>query len=160
MVNKYLNGSPDRVELLVIGSGNPASTVDLRGIILKDFSGDRSGDAGGKFLFANTPFWSEVPAGTLITLSNSITRSDLLPGVYKLAVGLGDPSYFTALPGLAELDITATDMVMIKEAGSDPAGTTGGIHAPPRPPLPPTLSTSPAFSANRMPPILSIRDTS
>lgn len=128
VVNKYLNGSPDRVELLVIGTGSPASTVDLRGMILKDFSGDMSGDAGGRFLFANTTFWSAVPAGTLITLSNSITSSDLLPGDYKLAVGLGDPSYFTALPGPAELDITATDMVMIKEAGSDPAGTTGGIH--------------------------------
>lgn len=128
VVNKYLNGSPDRVELLVVGTGSPASTVDLRGMILKDFSGDMSGDAGGRFLFANTAFWSEVPAGTLITLSNSITSSDIVPGDYKLAVGLGDPSYFTALPGLAELDITATDMVMIKEAGSDPAGTSGGIH--------------------------------
>lgn len=128
VVNKYLNGSPDRVELLVIGTGSPGSTVDLRGMILKDFSGDMSGDAGGKFLFANNSFWSAIPAGTLITLSNSITSSDLLPGDYKLAVGLGDPTYFTALPGPTELDITATDMVMIKEAGSDPAGTAGGIH--------------------------------
>lgn len=129
VVNKYLNGSPDRVELLVIGTGSPGSTVDLRGMILKDFSGDLNGDVGGRFLFANTAFWSAVPAGTLITLSNSISSSDLLPGDFKLAVGLGDPSFFSVLPGLAELDITATDMVMIKEAGSDPAGTTGGIHA-------------------------------
>jgi Bacterial Ig-like domain len=129
VVNKYLNGSPDRVELLVIGTGSPGSTVDLRGMILKDFSGDMSGDAGGKLLFADTSLWSAVPAGTLVTLSNSVTTSDLAPGDFKLAVGLGDPSYFTPVPGSPALDITATDMVMIKDAGSDPAGTAGGIHA-------------------------------
>ena len=129
VVNKYLNGSPDRVELLVIGNGTPGSTVDLRGMLLKDFSGDISGDAGGKLVFANTSLWSAVAAGTLVTLSNSGTSSDVAASDYKLAVGLGDPSYFSLLPGSPALDITATDMVMIKDAGSDPAGTTGGIHA-------------------------------
>ncbi len=129
VVNKYVNGSPDRVELLVIGTGSPGSTVDLRGMILKDFSGDINGDAGGKFVFANTSFWSEVAAGTLVTLSNSSTSSDVAAGDYNLAVGLGDPSHFSLVPGSPALDITATDMVMIKDAGSNPAGTIGGIHA-------------------------------
>ncbi len=129
VVNKYLNGSPDRVELLVIGNGTPGATVDLRGMILKDFSGDMSGDAGGKYFFANTSFWSAVSAGTLVTLSNATSSSDVTAGDFKLAVGLGDPAYFSLVPGSSALDITTTDMVMIKDAGSDPAGTTGGIHA-------------------------------
>jgi hypothetical protein len=113
VVNKYFNGSPDRVELLVIGNGTPGATVDLRGMILKDFSGDMSGDAGGKYLFANSTFWSAVPAGTLVTLSNATTSSDLAAGDYTLALGLGDPVYFSLVPGSPSLDITATDMVMI-----------------------------------------------
>lgn len=129
VVNKYLNGSPDRVELLVIGNGTPGATVDLRGMILKDFSSDMNGDAGGKYLFANTSFWSEVPVGTLVTLSNATTSSDLAAGDYTLSLGLGDSVYFSLIPGSPAFDITATDMVMIKDAGSDPAGTVGGIHA-------------------------------
>ncbi len=129
VVNKYFNGSPDRVELLVIGNGTPGATVDLRGMILKDFSGDMSGDAGGKYLFANSTFWSAVPVGTLVTLSNATTSSDFAAGDYTLALGLGDPVYFSLVPGSPSLDITTTDMVMVKDAGSDPAGTTGGIHA-------------------------------
>jgi hypothetical protein len=129
VVNKYVNGSPDRVELLVIGNGVPGATVDLRGMILKDFSGEMNGDGGGKFVFAASPLWAAVPVGTLITLNNAAASPDPVAGDFKVSVGLTDPVHFTPVAGSPAFDLSATDMVMIKEAGSDPAGTSGGIHA-------------------------------
>jgi hypothetical protein len=129
VVNKYVNGTPDRVELLVIGNGAPGSTVDLRGMILKDFSGDMSTDSGGKYVFAASPSWAAVPAGTLITVSNVVTSPDTAAADFKLAVGLLDSALFEPAPGSPAFDVTATDMVMIKSAGSDPQGTSGGVHA-------------------------------
>jgi hypothetical protein len=129
VVNKYFNGSPERIELLVTGSGTPGSTVDLRGMILKDFSGNIDADNGGKLVFTTSSLWSAVPVGTLITLTNWANSPELSATDYTLSVGLTDASYFTPVAGSPEFDITATDMVMIKEAGSDPAGTAGGIHA-------------------------------
>lgn len=129
VVNKYVNGTPDRVELMVIGNGSPGSTVDLRGMILKDFGGDMVTDSGGKFEFAASSVWSAVPAGTLITLSNVLSSPDTAAGDFKLSAGLLDPSLFTPVPGSPPFEITATDMVMIKAAGSDPQGSSGGIHA-------------------------------
>ncbi len=129
VVNKYVNGTPDRVELMVIGSGTPGTTVDLRGMILKDFSGDMGTDSGSKFLFTESPLWAAVPVGTLITASNALSSPDTAAGDFKLSVGLSDPALFTATEGSPPLDLRATDMVMIKAAGSDPQGTAGGIHA-------------------------------
>lgn len=128
VVSKFFNGSPDRIELLVTGTGTAGSTADLRGMIVKDFSTDMTADGGGKFIFSSHALWSEVPAGTLVTLSNWSRSPDLEAGDFTLSVGLTDPAFFSLAPGSPDLDLTATDMVMIKEAGSDPAGTAGGIH--------------------------------
>lgn len=129
VVNKYVNGTPDRIELMVIGNGSPGSTVDLRGMILKDFGGDMNTDSGGRHVFTTNPAWAAVPAGTLITVSNVLNSPDTSADDFKLAAGLLDPALFTLAPGSPPLDLTATDMVMIKSAGSDPQGTAGGIHA-------------------------------
>jgi hypothetical protein len=128
VVNKVLNGNPDRVELLVVGNGSAGGSVDLRGMILKDFSNDMNSDAGGRLVFTNAPLWASVPVGTLLTLSNRSASPDLSTADFTLAVGLGDPIHFTPA-GSQPFDITGTDMVMIKDAGSDPAGISGGIHA-------------------------------
>ena len=128
VINKYLNGSPDRVELLVIGSGIPGSTVDMRGMILKDFSSNMGGDGGGAYTFSTDAIWSAVEAGTLITASKTSASPDTDAADFTLSVGLDDATYFTA-PGSGTFDISTTEMVMIKAAGSAAAGTTDGIHA-------------------------------
>ena len=128
VVNKYFNGSPDRVELLVTGDGTPGSTVDMRGMILKEFSGNIDSDNGAKLVFTSSPLWSAVPVGTLITLTNWAGSPDISASDFTLSVGLRDPAFFTPVSP-PDFDLDATEMVMIKKAGSDPAGTAGGIHA-------------------------------
>jgi len=145
VVNKYFNGSPERIELLVTGNGTPGSTVDMRGMILKDFSGNIDADNGGKLVFTTSALWSAVPAGTLITLTNWAGSPDTTAADRTLSIGLTDTTYFTPAAGSPEIDLTATDMVMIKEAGSDPAGTVGGIHALAAG-LPPDLSLFSSFT--------------
>ncbi|GAA5483379.1 hypothetical protein Hsar01_02610 [Haloferula sargassicola] len=126
VVNKILNGAPDTVELLVIADGTPGTELDMRGMILKDFSG--SGDNGGRYLFTDDALFSDLTAGTLITVvSGSSVSSDTDDSDFTLTLGLEDPVYFTHLAG--GFDIANTDMVMIKAAGSDEAGVLGGIHA-------------------------------
>jgi hypothetical protein len=129
VINKYSNGSPDTVELLVVGNETPGSTVDLRGMIVKDFSSNMVNDNGGKFEFTTDALWEAVPVGTLVVLTKNATTTDtsVLDGNFTLRVGLDDTTYFTSLGGT--FDIAGTDMVMIKAAGSGSAGTTGGIHA-------------------------------
>ncbi|RYD67831.1 MAG: hypothetical protein EOP83_01980 [Verrucomicrobiaceae bacterium] len=129
VVNKYFNGSPDRVELLVTGDGTPGSTVDMRGMILKEFSENIDNDNGSKWVFTSSPLWSAIPVGTLITLTNWAISPDISTSDFTLSVGLTDLSYFAQVEGSPGFDLSATEMVMIKEAGSDPAGTAGGIHA-------------------------------
>ena len=130
VVNKYANGGAttqvtvDKVQLLVVGPG----TVDMRGMIIKDFSGSMANDSGGKFIFTSDALWSAVPAGTVIALSVGTTQTeDLDPSDYALAVNLGNATYFTN--GGGSFDISATDMVMIKAAGTGTGGVAGGIHA-------------------------------
>jgi len=128
VINKYLNGAPDMIELLVLGDETPGNTLDMSGMIVKDFSGSMGGDGGGRFTFKTTSLFSSVPVGTLIVLTNSATSSDVDPsGDFVIRVGLLDTTYFEAPSG--SFDIATTEMVMIKEAGSDPNGSTGGIHA-------------------------------
>ena len=132
VVNKYVNSTPDRVQLLVIGNGTAGSTVDMGGMIIKDFSSSNASDNGGKYIFNDVPLWSAVPAGTVIALSaGSDETEDLDPSDYTLAVNLGTadtPSPYFTLGG-GSLDIATTDMVMIKAAGSGVSGVAGGIHA-------------------------------
>lgn len=129
-VNKYLNGatsSADMIELLAIGSGTPATTVDFRGMIVKDFTSNMSADGGGKFEFTTDGLWDDIPVGTLVILEKGATSSDIDASDFVVRVGLDDPTYFTTLSG--SIDISNTDFVMIKAAGSGASGTTGGIHA-------------------------------
>jgi len=128
VVNKYLNGTPDRVELLVIGSGIAGGTVDMRGMILKDFSTSMAGDGGGWYVFSTDALWSAVPVGTLVTASKVAASPDVTSADFTVSVGLDDTTYFSTAPGSGTFDIATTDMLMIKEAGSAPAGITGGIH--------------------------------
>ena len=131
VVNKYANiggGATDFIELLVIGNQTPGSTLDMRGMIVKDFSSSMSGDSGGKFEFADNPLWQSVPVGTLIVLNGGTTSSDTNAADFKIAAGLGDTALFVS-SSVSSFDIATTEMIMIKAAGSGTAGVTGGIHA-------------------------------
>jgi hypothetical protein len=125
VVNKFVN-SPDLIELLVIASGTPNSTTDMRGMIIKDYSGSMATDSGGKFSFNAVTLFEAVKAGTLITLNATATSSDTDASDYTLNLGLLDTTYFTSLGG--SYDIATTEMVSIKAAGSGAAGTVGTIH--------------------------------
>lgn len=128
VVNKYQNSGTtnDIVELLVI-----QNNLDMRGMILKDFSGNMVNDNGGKYQFTNNALWSSLPTGTLIVLRNNSTTSDTTIGGtdYNLDIGLQDTTYFSNVGGGSSFDISQTEMVMIKAAGSGAAGVTGSIHA-------------------------------
>jgi len=129
VVNKYVNATPDRVELLVVGNGTVGSTVDMRGMIIKDHGSSMAVDEGGKFVFANNSLWASVPAGTLIVLTTGTTETEDITvggGDFNLAVNLGNSTYFTTTGGF---DIATTEMVMIKAAGTGVNGVAGGIHA-------------------------------
>jgi hypothetical protein len=127
VINKYINATPDKAELLVVGSGTPGQTVDMRGMIFKDFSGNMAGDGGAQYTFTTSTLWAAVPVGTLIVLSNDNTAGDIDAADFKLGVGLDNTTYFTKSGGT--FDIATTEMLMVKVAGSSAAGTSGGIHA-------------------------------
>jgi endonuclease G len=124
-VNKYFNSgsAADIVELLVI-----QNNLDMRGMIIKDFSSSMGSDGGGKYQFSTNALWSSVPAGTLIVLRNDTTAGDVTVGGsdYNLDVGMKNTTYFSSLAGT--FDIAGAEMVMIKAAGSGAAGVTGNIH--------------------------------
>ncbi len=132
VINKYLNASTELVELLVVGDGIPGHTVDMNGMVLKDFSGSIAAtDNGGKRVFANAIF-NVVPVGTLIVISNvpgasNATTTDTDASDFLLRVALDDDAYFSGTTG--SFDIAATEMVMIKSAGSPVAGWTGAMCA-------------------------------
>lgn len=136
VINKFVNATPDKIELLVIGDGTPGSTVDMRGMIIKDFSSTLDTDSGGQYEFSTSPLWSAVPAGTLIVLSagNTETDVDVDSSDFVLKVNLGNQVYFTALKieqnaSFQSFDIATGEMVMIKPAGYGALGVAGGIHA-------------------------------
>lgn len=112
VINKFSNSSPDVVELLVVGNEVPGTTVDMRGMVIKDFGSDMNGDGGGKYVFADNPIWQTVPVGTLVVLSASAVSEDISPvNDFVMKVGL-DSAYFTLAGGT--FNIAATEMVMIK----------------------------------------------
>ncbi|MEP6635386.1 MAG: DNA/RNA non-specific endonuclease [Acidobacteriota bacterium] len=125
VVNKYFNSgtTADIVELLVVQDG-----LDMRGMIIKDFSSSMANDGGGKYQFSTDVLWSNLPAGTLIVLRNNNSAADTSVGGgdYNLDVGMQNATYFSSLGGA--FDIATTEMVMIKAAGSGAAGVTGSIH--------------------------------
>ncbi len=130
VINKYVNGTPDAVELLVI-----QNNADLRGMIIKDFSGNMGTDNGGGYTFSTNALWSSVPSGTLIVLTNdndpeNVAVEDFDAGDFVLRVRLRNTTYFANTPANTNgsFDIANGDLVMLKAAGSPVAGVTGNIH--------------------------------
>lgn len=125
VVNKYQNSGTanDILELLVV-----QNNLDMRGMIVKDFSSNMDNDNGGKFQFSTDALWASVRAGTLIVLRNNNSAADTTVGGsdYNLDIGMQNTTYFSSLGG--SFDIATTDMVMVKEAGSGAAGLTGSLH--------------------------------
>lgn len=126
-VNKYYNdgtlAANDAVELLVA-----QNNLDMRGMVIKDFSSSMASDGGGKFTFSSNALWSSVRAGTVIVLRNNTTAADVNVGGndWNLDVGMANTTYFTNSGGT--FDISGTEMVMIKTGASGAAGTSGNIH--------------------------------
>lgn len=128
VINKFVNATIDRIELLVTGDQIAGPPVDLRGMILKDYSSDATSDLGGKFLFTDVPLWSSVKAGTLVVLSAGVSESEDLDGTdFIIRANLGNASLFTHAGG--GFDIGNTEMILIKAAGMGAAGVAGGVHA-------------------------------
>jgi len=137
VINKIYNsgvttpsGADDVVELLVVGNGTPGSTVDLQGMILKDYSSSAANDGGGAYIFANNALWSAVKAGTLIVLTKPGTTppaEDVDGADFVIRVNLSNTTYFTA--GTGTFDVGGTELVQIKASGSAQTGSTGAIHS-------------------------------
>ena len=123
------NNLGDRVELLVVGNQTPGSTVDMRGMTLKDYSNSGADDAGGAYQFANTTFWSAIPVGTLIVVVvGENTSADTVASDFVLTLGASDTTYFTLPTGFG-MGLGLSDLVMIKAAGFPSAGNVGAMHA-------------------------------
>ena len=136
VINKIFNaatsgsGAGDVVELLVVGNGTPGSTVNLQGMILKDYSSSAASDGGGAYIFSSNALWSAVKAGTLIVLTYPGTTppaEDLDGSDFVIKINLTNTNYFTA--GTGTFDIGGTELVQIKASGSGQAGSTGAIHS-------------------------------
>ena len=130
VINKYQNATTDRVELLVTGDSFEGPPVDMRGMVIKDFSANMTGDQGGKYVFTQNPLWASVRAGTLIVLSAGTTQAQDFTATgtdYLLRINLGNTDYFTEEAG--GFNIGDTEMVMIKAANTGADGVAGGIHA-------------------------------
>lgn len=129
VVNKFENTATDVIELLAVGNLTPGATVDMRGMLIKDHSSSNANDTGGKFVFTSAPLWQAVPAGTLIVLTLDNTATDANIDGFVVRVGLRNPTYFTPGTSTGSMDLSGTEMVMIKQAGSLEAGSVGMIHA-------------------------------
>src|SRR5258708_14657937 len=107
VVNKYFNSgtTADIVELLVI-----QDNLDMRGMIIKDFSTSMANDGGGKFTFSNDALWSSVRAGTLITLRNDNSAAETTADSpdYKLDLRMQNTTYFTSAGGTFDIPTTET----------------------------------------------------
>ncbi len=124
VVNKFYNGNTDAVELLVL-----KNNADLRGLLIKDFSDNLAGDGGGAYRFTQHAVWGSLPAGTLIVLRKNASASDVTAADFSLDVGMDNSTYFDNLILTQTFDLSGSDMVMLKAAGSAIAGTAGSLHA-------------------------------
>lgn len=120
VVNKY-DHSNDVVELLVVDNN-----LDMRSMVIKDFSSSNDNDNGGKSTFASTALWSSVPSGTLIILRPDNSAADVThaDGNYTIDVGALNTTYFSGSP--SAMNPSSDDMIMIK-TGTE-AGTDNNIH--------------------------------
>lgn len=125
VINEIKNGGsglPDSVELLVI-----TDNLNMTGMILKDFSTSMGVDSGGKHVFKDVPLWQSVRAGTLIVLTTdaaAIEDTDGSDGVVTMK--LANATFFTVS---GSFDISTSELVMIKAAGSGIDGVAGAIHS-------------------------------
>jgi gliding motility-associated-like protein len=105
-------GNQEYVEFVVVSdavtydcNSSAPPCIDIRGWIFDDNSGFHSvgeGVAPGAVRFANVPFWSCLPLGTIIVIYNNaetnttITGPDvsMADGNCRLIVPLNDPAYF------------------------------------------------------------------
>ena len=80
-------GAKEYVEFIVAGTPTcqtPVPCLDLRGVLIDDNNGyfapgSGTGIAAGAVRFANIPFWSCIPQGTLIVVYNESDINPLLP---------------------------------------------------------------------------------
>lgn len=123
VINEFRNSTPEAIELVVV-----SNNLDLRGMLLKDYSSSGSGDGGGAYIFANHALWSSVRAGTIVVLRRDGTAADVTAGGadYNLDVGLLNATYFSA--GSGSFDIAGSEIVQIKASGSPQASFDGAIH--------------------------------
>ena len=124
VVNEFRNETPDAIELVVV-----TDNLDMRGMVIKDFSSTGNGDGGKAFTFTTDALWSSVRAGTIIVLRNNNSATDVTVGGadFNLDVGLANTTYFTA--GSGTFDIATDEIIMIKASGSATTGIAGSIHA-------------------------------
>lgn len=105
MINEISQGTAAKeyVEFVVVGTPSclsPAPTSDLRGIVIDDNNGDfqpgsGAGIAIGAVRFANIPFWSAIPQGTLILIYN---ESDINPAIPPIDQSMTDGNCRLILP--------------------------------------------------------------
>jgi len=96
-------GNKEYVEFVVAGPRAcqaPVPTIDLRGIILDDNngyfnSGTGTGIAPGAVQFANIPFWSAIPQGTIIVVYND---ADVNPSLPPVDVSMNDGNCKLVIP--------------------------------------------------------------
>ncbi|WP_199119357.1 hypothetical protein [Pedobacter sp. ASV28] len=137
VINKIYNsgvtspqGQDDVVELLVT-----QDHLDMRNLILKDFSGGSAANTtsfseGAYFKFKDVPFWRSLRIGTVIvlrrltTLPNYQQDTDPLDKVLDLALETGDYFEYNNSGGI--FNITNYDMLMIKSGNG--TGTANAIH--------------------------------
>ncbi|MBL4733813.1 MAG: SprB repeat-containing protein, partial [Flavobacteriales bacterium] len=79
-------GGKEYVEFLVLGTPCTSTCLDLRLWVFDDNNGFLNGGpttgvgiASGACRFANDPFWSCIPSGTLITIYNDLDQNSSLP---------------------------------------------------------------------------------
>jgi hypothetical protein len=126
VINKFLNGAPDAIELLVV-----QNNLDMRGMLIKDFSSSGANDGGAGFVFSANALWQSVPSGTLIVLRNDASAADssVGNGDFNVDVGLTNARFFSVAAGSGTFDVATNEIVLIKSSGSAFGGTTGAIHA-------------------------------
>ena len=127
VINEFRNTGTttgDMIELLVV-----SNNLDMRGMIVKDYSGTGANDTGGGSAFSTNDLWASVRAGTIIVLrGNTNSADDVTVGGtdFNLDVGMANTTYFTPLGG--SFDISSDDIVQIKYAGSGRTNVSGAIH--------------------------------
>jgi len=101
-VSQGFAGNQEYVELLVVGTPTCTTipTYDLRGYYIDDNNGTYAAGAGtgiaqGCVRFANDPFWSAIPIGTLILIYND---ADLNPDVPAQDLSMTDGNCTLVIP--------------------------------------------------------------